>query len=52
MATKYHNPKTGKTVEAKNRDEALEKMATRKPKTSSTEKKTSKADKATKEEKA
>ena len=27
MATNYHNPKTGKTVEAPNRKEALEKMA-------------------------
>jgi len=26
MATKYHNPKTGKTVEAKNLKEALDKM--------------------------
>ena len=26
MATNYHNPKTGKTVEAKNLKEALEKM--------------------------
>ena len=37
MATKYHNPKTGKTVEASNRKEALEKMKPKPKKKKETE---------------
>ncbi len=44
MATKYHNPKTGKTVEAKNMKEALKKMKVSKKK-KETKDETSRCDK-------
>ena len=46
--TKYHNPKTKKTVEAGNKREALQKMAPAKPKAPTTSKASSKVHKATK----
>ena len=47
---KYHNPKTGKTVEAKNLNEALQKMAPKVTKKPTSKKKVSEVSETTKDE--